>query len=228
MCSLRRTFDAVSFLFCPVGRNPFLLFCFFFALSPLAAVLSGRASLSPHNSILSYWNFGGAARRWRTRGVRAQGHERRLPVKKLCALYLGVGCSHPYLWMRDPDRQEPWWPACQTDKLSGMRAYSPAGRHFMHDGGWPCSPKRAMSFFPVLPLPFVFLTALLAPGFVSRKLEPGRWGVGSLSRASCKGFSSLACCANHGYAAYGPIGWGGWTGVAPPDWDLALGMWSAI
>lgn len=48
------------------------------------------------------------------------GRERRCPVKKpVCVLYIWVVCSYMSVrpsGLRDPDRQAPWWPACQTDR----------------------------------------------------------------------------------------------------------------
>lgn len=149
------------FFFARLVRTPFVfVFLLLFALFPSpAAVLSGPESVSPHNSILSYWNFGGAACRWRTRGVHnAKGHKRRLPVEKaVCSIFGGrllppvrMDCGTRIV--RNPGGLH----VRRISYPSGMRAYSPAGRHFMHLGGWPCSPKRAMSFFPHLPPSLTF------------------------------------------------------------------------
>lgn len=64
---------SVFYFFYPVGRNPFLFlldFLLLFALSPRSAVLSGSESVSPHNSILSYWDLGAPLAAGRDEGVR--------------------------------------------------------------------------------------------------------------------------------------------------------------
>lgn len=90
-------------------------------------------------------DLGGAARRCRTGNPYTPQSMNGVGCQS-CALYLGRSLP-PVRLDRDPDRQAPWWPACQTDKLSpGMRAYSPVGRHSCNEGV-AVPPRRALSVF---------------------------------------------------------------------------------
>lgn len=109
------------------------------------------------------------------------GRERRCPVKKpVCVLYIWVVCSYLSVrpsGLRDPDRQAPWWPACQTDRSITKDAClfaRPGGTHAL--GGWPCRVASCSVFPSFIPL-CSFSHRFARSGVISRKLEPGRfWG----------------------------------------------------
>lgn len=173
------------------SKPPFLVvFCFFFALHPRLAVLSGPAPVSPHNSLPSYWNLGGeAAARLPVWFVvrRPERHGQRCcPVKAVL-----------YIWVA-PTRFPSGCGIRIVRHLAGLhvrRLRYQLARLFarrtalMHEGV--AVPSTRALVFPLVPfVPFFHpLTAPRAPPSSLGSLNPG--GGGLPSHAQC--FSSLVC-----------------------------------
>lgn len=191
---------------------PFWFLCFFLPSLPGCRPI-GCLCLS-HRTIVypSCWTLG-APPAAAGQGARIRPRAWTALAVKGCALYLGRSLP-PVRLDRDPDRQAPWWPACQTDRLSpGMRAYSPVGRHSCNEGV-AVPPRRALSVF----LSFALLSLSRSPlllarsGVISRKLEPGRFG--AIRPSLERGFSSLLVVTPR----TGRLAGAGWNGRAPPGY----------
>lgn len=133
MCGVRGSVllmpSVFFFPFCPgwfkPSPPPFLVpfFTAFLPFSPPGGRPIGSClpslSLSPHNTSLSYWRKLGGTARPPAAGGQGEFRKRMGPVndvvlsKSPCVLYIWVVSVRPS-GLRDPDRQAPWWPACQT------------------------------------------------------------------------------------------------------------------
>jgi hypothetical protein len=161
-----------QFSFLPGWLKP-LFWCtlLLFALNPRLAVLSGPASVSPHNSIPSYWNLGAPPAPLVWTQSRRPGHESRRNPSKLYSIF-GLLASHPLFTSGCGIRIVRHLAGLHVRRLRYQVACLFAHRTALMHEGVAVPSLHGLSVFPSFPFFHSSLTAPHAPPSSRGSLNP--------------------------------------------------------